>query len=75
MQERITQLKADGYKIIYLDECGLTTKTLQTNDYTNKKYKHRIPMVQVSQPAYSLVLAVSEESGLEHFGVYKDSVN
>ena len=45
LKRRIRELQADGYKIIYLDECGLTTKTLQTNDYTNKNYKHRIPMV------------------------------
>ena len=45
MKERINDLKVTGYKIIYLDECMLTTKTLTMNDYTNKNYKHRIPMV------------------------------
>ena len=45
------------------------------SDYTNKNYKHRIPMLKVSQPAYSLVLAISEENGLEHYGVYKNCVD
>ena len=42
MKERLQELKGEGYRIIYLDECGFTTKTLQTSDYTNKNYKHRI---------------------------------
>ena len=42
MKERLQELKGEGYRIIYLDECGFTTKTLQMNDYTNKNYKHRI---------------------------------
>ena len=75
MKERIQELKEEGYRIIYLDECGFTTKTLQMSDYTNKNYKHQIPMVQVSQPAYSLVLAISQENGLEHYGVYKNCVD
>ena len=75
MKERIVELKNQGYKIIYLDECGFTTKTLQMNDYTNKNTKHCILMKLVSQPAYSLVLAISEESELEHYGVYRDCVN
>ena len=32
-------------------------------------------MIQVSQPAYSLVLAISQENGLEHYGVYKNCVD
>ena len=74
MKERIIELKSQNYKIIYLDECGFTTKTLQMTDFTNKNVKHCIPMKNVSQPAYSLVLAISEESGLEHCGIYKDCV-
>ena len=48
MKERINKLKADGYKIIYLDEWMFATKTIQTSDYTNKKYKHKIPLAKVN---------------------------
>ena len=61
MKKRIKELKDGGYKIIYLDECLFTTKTLQTTDYTNKNYKHRLPLVQVSQPCQALILAISDE--------------
>ena len=67
MKQRINKLKGDGYKIIYLDECIFTTKTIQTSDYTNKNYKHRIPLAKVNQTAYALILAISEEEGLEHY--------
>ena len=75
MKQRINQLKGDGYKIIYLDECLMTTKTLHTSDYTNKNIKHRIPLVQVSQPAHALLFAISEEEGVEHYRIYKNSVD
>lgn len=73
MQERITELKAEGYRIIYLDECLITTKALLMSDYTNLNTKHRIPMTKVSQPAYQVILAISEENGLEHCGYYTKS--
>ena len=73
MQERITELKAEGYRIIYLDECLITTKALLMSDYTNLNTKHRIQMAKVSQPAYQVILAISEENGLEHCGYYTKS--
>ena len=72
MKERIQELQSEGYKIIYLDECWFATKTLQGSDYTNRNYKHRIEMSKVSHPALSLVLAISKENGLEHYGIYKN---
>ena len=68
-------LKQEGYRIIYLDECGLTTKTILMTDYTNVKQKHQLPLVKVSQPVYSLILAISEENGLEHCKMYTRSVD
>ena len=45
------------------------------NDYTNKNYKHHIQMTKVNQPVYSLILAISEENGLEHCGLYQKAVD
>ena len=59
VKHRIAELKGNGYRIIYLDECGLTTKTIMMNDFTQLNTHHRIPMELVSQPVYSLVLAIS----------------
>ena len=39
---RVKKLKDKSYRIIYLDECVFTTKTLKTSDYTLKKIPHRI---------------------------------
>ena len=32
-------------------------------------------MVKVDQPTYTLVLAISEEEGLEHYAIYKKGFN
>ena len=75
MKQRINQLKANGYKIIYLDECMFTTRTLHTSDYTNINQKHKIPLAKVNQTAYAVILAISEEDGLEHYKIYNNSVD
>ena len=58
-----------------MDECYITSKTMSTSDYTLSKTHHRIPMPKVDQPTYSLVLAISEEQGLEHYDIYKKGFN
>ena len=72
MKKRIAEVKKDGYRIIYLDESFFTTKTIMQSDYTAKKTQHRIPLAKVTHPAYSLVLAISEEQGLEHCEIYRN---
>ena len=65
------ELKDDGYKIIYLDECMMAWQSITMTDYTNLNYKHRIPLTQLNHTAYALVFAISLEEGLEHYGIYK----
>lgn len=75
LKERISELKGDGYKIIYLDESMFTTKTFRSAEYMVRKQHLQIPMPSVSQRATALIMAISEEDGAEHHGIYKDSVN
>ena len=75
VKERVSDLKGAGYRIIYLDECFITSKTMMTMSYSPYKTSHRIPMSSVDQPTYSLILAISKENGLEHYDVYKKGFN
>ena len=43
IKARIEQLKADHYRIIYLDESVFTTKTIRVKEYTHKREPLRIP--------------------------------
>ena len=36
---------------------------------------HQIPQKNVDQPVYALILAISEEKGLEHHQIFDKSVN
>ena len=45
------------------------------SDYTQLRNTHHIPMKKVDQPTYSLILAISEEGGLEHYDIYKKGFN
>ena len=40
-------------------------------DYSPLNGNHRLPIKKVDQPTISLVLAISEENGIEHYGIYK----
>ena len=75
IKERIKTLKAQGYRIIYLDETLFTTKTLKSTDYTLKLKPHRILQASINQTCQALIFAISEEKGIEHTKVYKKSVD
>ena len=44
-------------------------------DFTPPKTFHHVSMKQASHPYYSLLLAISEDSGVEHFEIYDKAVN
>ena len=73
--KRMRQLKESNRRIIYLDECIFTSKTMKTTDYTPLKIPHRIPQVAINQPVYALILAISKEHGLEYCKIFDNSVN
>ena len=43
LKDKISSLKEEGYKIVYLDEAVFTTKTIKKTDYSPLKTYHRIP--------------------------------
>jgi len=43
--------------------------------YTLLKKPHRIPLASINQPVYALIFAISEENGLEHYRIFKKSID
>jgi len=75
VRERIKELKEQGYRILYMDESVYTSKTILMHDYTPLNTVHHVPMTKVNQLYYSLILAVSEEDGVEHYGIYDKAID
>ena len=75
IKEVVRKLKFKQYRIIYLDECIFTTKTLKSIDYTLLKTPHRIAQTSINQPVFALIFAISEENGLEHYRIYKKLID
>jgi hypothetical protein len=44
-------------------------------DYSPLNANHRIPIKKTDQPTFSLVLGISEENGIEHYGIYPKKFN
>jgi hypothetical protein len=59
IKDRIKNLKAKGYRIIFLDETLFTTKTLKSYDYTLKSKSHRILQSSINQVCQALIFAIS----------------
>ena len=74
-EKKVSDLKSEHYRIIYLDETVFTSKTISKSEYTLKRQHLRIPQILVNQPVYALIFAISEEKGIEHSEVFEKSVN
>ena len=44
-------------------------------DYSPLKCPHRIPQSSINQPVYALILALSQEKGLEFYRIFEKSVD
>ena len=48
IKDEIQKLKLEGKKMIYLDECVFTSKTMKTTDYTPLRKPHCIPYTSIN---------------------------
>ncbi len=58
-----------------LDEFVVTKRTLSTHVWTRKLTNAQMDMSWIRQPCKAVLLAVSQEMGLDHIEVYNNSVN
>ena len=70
IRDRIRSLRRQSRRIIYIDETVFTWKSIKLTEYSPLHHNHRVPQSKVIQPVFSLILAISEENGLEHYRIY-----
>jgi hypothetical protein len=63
------------FRIIMLDEFVVTKRTLPTRVWANKWNNVKIDMSWIKQPCKAVILAASQEMGLEHIEVHNNSIN
>lgn len=64
-----------GLRVVFVDECIFTTKTIDEKSYSKSKKNIRFPLVPKLTKTIHLAAGVSLENGLEGFELYEGSVN
>ena len=75
LREEINATVVAGFDILWLDECMFTRKTVPLIEWSNKLTNIEVEEETINEPAYALLMAVSDHSGVELAKVYKKSVN
>ena len=60
-----------NFRIIYLDECMITERTLPKTVWTLPKMNVFLDQKEISIKNKAILLAVSREYGLDHIEVYE----
>jgi hypothetical protein len=64
-----------GKRIVFVDECIFTTKTIFNRSFSFTKKKLAFPKSNKRNPAICLIAGISEENGLEGYASHQRSVN
>ena len=67
MKSALAKAKAEGYRIIYLDETVFTRKTMTDTEWALPKENVTIDVAKIAEPCLALLAAISKEKGLEHY--------
>ena len=62
------------FRIVQLDECMVTRRTLPTHAWSQKKTNIRLDARKLSNEVKAILAAVSREFGLDHIQVFNNSV-
>ena len=74
MKRQLTMARNDGYRIVYLDECMFTRKTVVQAEWTLPKENVRVDEDKLNEPTLALLSAISKEKGQEYFQIFDKSV-
>ena len=67
MKRQLTMARNEGYRVVYLDECMFTRKTVVDAEWTLPKENVRVDEALLNEPTLALLSAISKEKGQEHF--------
>ena len=75
MRDQIREYRRRGFRIIYLDEMMVTTRTMPTHEWSLKNTNATISYHQFEQKAISAIAAISAQLGLDMVMLFDKSVN
>ena len=73
--ESISMALARSFRIVQLDECLVTKRTLPTHVWTLPKQNAEIDMKDCYTPARAIIVAASREYGVDHVEIHPNSIN
>ena len=75
VQQEIREHQRRGFRILYLDEMMITTRTMPTHEWSRKNTNIAISYHQFQQKAISGIAAISWQRGVDYVILFKKSVN
>ena len=71
----LTRSRREGHKLIYLDECVITRRSVSESEYTLPKQNVMIDKAKLNEPTLAVLSGISKERGQEHYRIFEKSVN
>ena len=75
MKSALAKAKAEGYRIIYLDETCFTRKTMLDMEWALPGENVTLDVAKINEPCLALLAAISKGKGLEHYRIFPKSVD
>ena len=75
MSNDVSMATERGFRVVMLDECLVTKNTLPTHAWSNKLVNAKIDKSWIKEPSKAILLAVSQEMGLDHLEIHNNSIN
>jgi len=67
--------RAQGFRIIYLDETMVTKSTIATHEWSNKNKNFEMDMKDFGKETVAVLAGISKEKGLDYVATFDKSVN
>ena len=75
MARELKDMIKRGFRIVYLDETMVTTKTMPTHEWSGENHQIQVDYRQFGSPAIAVLGGVSQERGVDLMMQFKKSVN
>ena len=75
MAQQLKVMMQRGFRIVYLDETMVTTKTIPTHEWSGEKHEIQVDYRQYGRSAIAVLGGVSQERGVDLMMQFEKSVN
>ena len=74
-RDRLQELEAEGYRILFVDEIVTTKSTIPSHEYSAPNRPFRVDFKQFQSSCIATVAAISHEKGVDHVMNFPSSVD